>query len=604
MAPLWKTMLSRSSPLYRDALFSFSLWEWKAQERELLLLKKHTDQERRAMLTQLDKLSKELQQKDKVIESLQAELKQHQGLHRSDTPSSSHALSDITDQSDRISYVSDEHGSTNEDLVLCSDPDAASEIGLQGIRTSTTASTDSQHGSTSCHPSAPLSITSSHRTQSCLSCPSMHLTSSPHNPADLQSHSGFSSPQSRSLHGFPFAHQHPADPSGSLPLSYQGFQPSPFSSSSLGGNVAMKAGPSLLERSALWEMPFGSRPARAGADLSSGSSGYQSGTSHTGSDLMTEHLREIRSLRQRLEDSIQTNDRLRQQLEEKLANAPMEKGAPTNIYIQGLDSVTQLSSEIRLLKEENISLQTQLKLSRDGSREAQHLREVVLLERSRLKEAELETQRWAELSKKLQDEDGVRCQEVAQLKQDRQRSQEAINRLQHEASVLRQQLDQNRSLIQMLQNELQEANRRVCEATANTHSDQVVNSTLPGRHNVTFDPKDLHTQLEQQLNGQADTPPAAGRRLFSDKVLSPPVRDTGLISPSSPLRSGLRAGETADTSLNWTKIKTSFTSAMYPEFSPAFLHVSLIFPQLPPPFRVELLMVPSPADTATPPSAT
>ncbi|KAK5605666.1 hypothetical protein CRENBAI_008114 [Crenichthys baileyi] len=331
----------------------------------------------------------------------------------------------------------------------------------------------------------------------------------------LTANDRFSSPQSRSLHGFPFAHQHPADPSGSLPLSYQGFQPSPFSSSSLGGNMAMKAGAGLLERSALWEMPYGSRPARPGADLSSGSSGYQSGTSHTGSDLMTEHLREIRSLRQRLEDSIQTNDRLRQQLEEKLDRTAMEKGAPTNIYIQGLDSVTQLSSEIRLLKEENISLQTQLKLSRDGSREAQHLREVVLLERSRLKEAELETLRWAELSKKLQAEDGVRCQEVAQLKQDRQRSQETINRLQHEASVLRQQLDQNRSLIQTLQNELQEANRRVCEATANTHSDQVVNSTLPGRHTVTFDPKDLHTQLEQQLNGQANNPPAAGRRLFS-----------------------------------------------------------------------------------------
>lgn len=44
MAPLWKTMLSKSSPLYRDALFSFSLWEWKANERE-----------RRALLTQLHK---------------------------------------------------------------------------------------------------------------------------------------------------------------------------------------------------------------------------------------------------------------------------------------------------------------------------------------------------------------------------------------------------------------------------------------------------------------------------------------------------------------------------------------------------------------------
>lgn len=41
---------------------------------------------------------------------------------------------------------------------------------------------------------------------------------------------------------------------------------------------------------------------------------------------MKEHLREIRSLRQRLEESIQTNDRLRLQLEEKLARTTTEKG--------------------------------------------------------------------------------------------------------------------------------------------------------------------------------------------------------------------------------------------------------------------------------------
>lgn len=47
---------------------------------------------------------------------------------------------------------------------------------------------------------------------------------------------------------------------------------------------------------------------------------------------MKEHLREIRSLRQRLEDSISTNDRLRQQLEEKLARTATEKG---NTHTQG-----------------------------------------------------------------------------------------------------------------------------------------------------------------------------------------------------------------------------------------------------------------------------
>lgn len=87
------------------------------------------------------RLSKELQQKDKVIESLRAKLNQHPHPHRSDTPCSSRALSDTTDQSDRISYVSDEHGSANEDLEVCSDVDAASELGLEERRPSTRLST-------------------------------------------------------------------------------------------------------------------------------------------------------------------------------------------------------------------------------------------------------------------------------------------------------------------------------------------------------------------------------------------------------------------------------------------------------------------------------
>ncbi|KAG7231431.1 hypothetical protein INR49_011941, partial [Caranx melampygus] len=581
MAPLWKAMLSKSSPLYRDSLFSFSLWEWKAQERELLLLRKHTDRERRALLAQLDKLSKELQQKDKVIESLRAKLNQHHHhhhhSHRSDTPCSSHALSDITDQSDRISYVSDEHGSTNEELELCSDVDGTSELGQEDARTSSRVGTDCHSHSSvvSCHPSVPPSITSSHRAQSCLSCPSMHCPSSPHKPADMQGQTApasvlpsaplhlppplppptqsatfalsnshptvplrtryhgssggagfslaevhqelqmlqrqlgdrFSTPQSKPLQSFPFAHQQ-SDPSAFLPLSFHGYhQPSPFGSaaSSLDASLAMKAGASLLESSALWDVAYGPRPVSLGAELSSGSSGYQSGASHTGSDLMKEHLREVRSLRQRLEDSIQTNDRLRQQLEDRLARTATEKGnhtlqtgsssvlwlhvqekaehpfssllpvpllssAPTNIYIQGLDSVGQLSSEIRLLKEENMSLLNQLKqVTREGSKEVDQLREAALQDRARLKEAELEVERWAEQSRKLQTEADAHNQEMAQLKQERQRNQETINRLQHEVSVLQQQLCESRSLVHSLQCELQ-VYHRVGGVTTKTHS--------------------------------------------------------------------------------------------------------------------------------------
>lgn len=75
------------------------------------------------------RLSKELQQKDNLIESLRSRLDQQQP--RSDTPTSSHALSVATDQSDRTSFVSDGHGSTNEDLELCSELDAASEYGQE-----------------------------------------------------------------------------------------------------------------------------------------------------------------------------------------------------------------------------------------------------------------------------------------------------------------------------------------------------------------------------------------------------------------------------------------------------------------------------------------
>ncbi|XP_016298437.1 myomegalin-like [Sinocyclocheilus anshuiensis] len=69
------------------------------------------------------RLSKELQHKDQIIESLHTQLQQ-----RLATPCSSHAPSETTDQSDCTSFGSNERGSTNEDVDLCSDMDAASEF--------------------------------------------------------------------------------------------------------------------------------------------------------------------------------------------------------------------------------------------------------------------------------------------------------------------------------------------------------------------------------------------------------------------------------------------------------------------------------------------
>ncbi|XP_051730140.1 myomegalin isoform X5 [Ctenopharyngodon idella] len=424
------------------------------------------------------RLSKELQQKDKLIESLRSKLDQQQP--RSDTPTSSHALSVATDQSDRISFVSDDHGSTNEDLELCSELDAASEYGQEEAARSAT---------------------------------------------------GYHGPQIKPLPAFPLGSHAQLDHSSLHPLSHHAFEQSPVSSRHT--SPAMKSGSSLLESSAMWDMMYGPRPLRPGVygDVSSGSSGYQSG--HTGTDLMEEHLREIRTLRRRLEDSIQTNDRLRQQLEERLASSARNGagGAPTNIYIQGLDSVSQLSNEIRLLKEENHALQNQLQQARtDGSKEMERLREVVLSGRGQLKQAELEAGRWADQCRQLQAQIREQAQVVLQLKQDKQNSLDNSTRLQHEVNVLQQQLSECQCLVHTLQCELQ-VYQRVCGTTeSNTGSGL----------SLTFDLREQESKiplLEQQLRERLDQCMprlSAKTQLFHDQSPSPPVRDTGFSSPASP----------------------------------------------------------------------
>ncbi|CAL8349714.1 unnamed protein product, partial [Gadus morhua 'NCC'] len=320
----------------------------------------------------------------------------------------------------------------------------------------------------------------------------------------------------------------PLDPSGFPPLCYHGLLPAP-----LGGPAHLAPGPGampaeagLLEGSALWDMSYGGLAMRAAPDLSSGSSGYQSGTSHTGSELMKEHLREIRSLRQRLEDSIQTNDRLRQQLEERLALAAREKGAPTNIYIQGLDSLGQLSGELRQLKEENLGLQGRLQqASRDGGLEAERLQEAALLAKARVKEAELEAERLAEQNRKLQMDAQSTSLEVGQLKQDKQTSIEAINRLQHEVCVLQQQLSVTGLCLPAC---------RVSSRCTSEGGEPPGPPTQSGDCSMTYDPKELHIHLPPHLAEQADPPPHARRQLFNaEGVLSPPVKDTCFFSPSS-----------------------------------------------------------------------
>ncbi|XP_058887721.1 myomegalin isoform X1 [Acipenser ruthenus] len=576
------------------------------------------------------RLSRELQQKDKIIESLRAKLQQCP-----DTPSSSRALSD----SDRTSFVSDDHASINDDLELCSDMDAASEYTQEergGTMSPEQASTDSHsHGGASPqHPSIPSPTTASHGAQS---NKNTKIPCSQYNPMEssLAQKDLYSGPLSSAV-TFPQTHYCP-DPSsqfGSLPFntrppfldpSFSGASPfsiaevhqelqmlqrqlgettgfavphvkplshtasfsltghsqpqassyaplshQPFHQTYPGNSTLKAAEAGLLDSSAVWDMSHLVRPIGTNTygDVSSGSSGYQSGTSHTGTRLIEEHLGEIRSLRQRLEDSIRTNERLRQQLEERLALAGRDSGPPTNIYIQGLESVSQLSNENRVLREENLGLQARLnQASRENCVEVEQLRDAVLSGRERVKQAELEAEQGREESRRLQSQSCEQQQEIHQLRLERQAGQDRNNRLQHEMNLLQQQLTENRQLLHSLQSELQMYERvyGCANPSLSGYGRDGKYHSVPSSLDLSellSEVRSLRVQLEQSIQENSSlrqqleqqlvrssvkidsrpssinisTPRETGcrRQLFQDSVPSPPVRDTDLFNSISP----------------------------------------------------------------------
>ncbi|KAG7316780.1 hypothetical protein KOW79_020321 [Hemibagrus wyckioides] len=503
------------------------------------------------------RLSKELQQKDKLIESLRFQLQQQHGVA---PPTSSPSLSGDADQLERASFVVDEQGSTNEDLDLCSELDTVSEFGQEDVADDSLPPAPSHP-----YPSNPPSVASPRSHQSSSTCPSMHcspprltdgqiqteLSSAPlpQNPQCLSAQMAFPPFDPHTQH---LRHRSSTTGGFSLAEVHQELQrlqrqlANSFSSAQVKPQPGVFQPPDFHLRSqhVFQQSPFASLHAspnifygaqhkreHAYNDVSSSSSGYQSGARHTGTDLMEEHLREIRSLHQRLEDSIQTNERLRQQLAQRLGSRIQDGGAPTNIYIQGLDSVSQLSNEVRVLKEENQALQSQLQqTSRDGMKQAEQMRDAVLFEHTRLKQAELEAEKWAGQFRQLQAQLREQTQAVLQLKQDKQMSQENANRLQHEVNVLQQQLSESRRLVHALQGELQ-IHLRLRGAIQNDSDEAEVQEP----------PSHLH-MLEQQPSDRLDPEPlhcSARKRLFHDSPRSPPVRDAGLLNPTSSVSAQL-----------------------------------------------------------------
>ncbi|XP_068055350.1 myomegalin isoform X7 [Anomalospiza imberbis] len=317
------------------------------------------------------RLSRELQEKEKVIESLEVKLQE-----RSESPGSSCPPSESSHSASSSSF-------TSEGLEPCSDGDAASEY-------------------SQCHE-------------------------------EPTQHAGVTLPMA------------PAKPTVPLGPFGEGSK-APASFCRHGALQGPAELPGASDSRAPWDVPppgqllYGALPP-----------GYPSGQRLTGADLLEEHLLEIRNLRQRLEESICTNDRLREQLERRLASTGKASGLPSDVYAQTPELGLQLSRENQALHEENQAL----RLQRDHlSQELARVQETLMAACSRAREAEAELGQRRGKQRRLAEELSE-CQEsVRQLRDERRSLQEDNNRLQHSVTLLQQQSEEQRLLLQTLRAEL------------------------------------------------------------------------------------------------------------------------------------------------------
>ncbi|XP_065410797.1 myomegalin isoform X22 [Chrysemys picta bellii] len=494
------------------------------------------------------RLSKELREKERMIETLQAKLQE-----RCETPSSSRALSESPRSNSSASFLSDAP-------EACSDGDATSEYSqLQGVR----SEQPSRHLTDVTHPAAlasnPSPAAAPHQApaESIRGYPTG--PSSQHHPMDGgQTRTGLhfdslSKPLSVPLTPapgpsafLPFGPPPPAPPAllgccgtpvFSLaevqqelhmlqkqlgergPLAAPPVKPVPLASNFREASTSRclhvphltpqscplqrstqldrKAGAAFLESNSLWAQPH------MGALYGHLPSGYPDSHKLTGADLLEGHLAEIRSLRQRLEESICINDRLREQLEKRLAT-------------------TAKGNELERL------------------REAMYCR---------LQEAEAE-------NRTLAQELAEQRQSGRQLREERLALQENNHRLECTVPLLQQQCEENQRLCQALCTELRvhetlsgssQAAPSACSGDAHcrppssSELDTLLAEVRTLRRQLLRGIQ-VNSALRQQLARQkpegSAVPLFATHQAmpdwqpFQDSSPSPPVRDVGMSSPA------------------------------------------------------------------------
>ncbi|KAM9337803.1 CDK5 regulatory subunit-associated protein 2 [Symphorus nematophorus] len=228
------------------------------------------------------------------------------------------------------------------------------------------------------------------------------------------------------------------------------------------------------------------------------------------SDLLAEHLQEIRALRQRLEESIRTNDRLREQLEKRLAEVEKDPAA-TNIFIHGNEEQGQLANEVRFLWEQNQALKEQINMgSRDKQKENEKLRETLARRTAKLEQSRKECEALRQENSRLQQRLEQSSQENAQLQDTLHYSKEELHRLQCEVKLQRQQLSDSQHLLQSLRVELQVYEKIKTEAQKHNESSETTQEPVSVPSSGSVDLNELlveirHLRLQLERSIQTNT---------------------------------------------------------------------------------------------------
>ncbi|XP_054468052.1 CDK5 regulatory subunit-associated protein 2 isoform X2 [Anoplopoma fimbria] len=240
------------------------------------------------------------------------------------------------------------------------------------------------------------------------------------------------------------------------------------------------------------------------------------------SDSLAEHLQEIRVLRQRLEESIQTNDRLREQLEKRLAEVEKDP-ASTNIFIHGNEEQGQLANEVRLLWGQNQVLKEQLSLvSKDKQKEREKLRETLARRTAKLEQSRRECEALMHENNQLQERLEHSGQENSQL-------QESVHRLQCEVKLQMQQLSDSQHLLQSLRVELHVYEKIKNEAHKHNESSEATQELASVPSSGTVDLGELLLEIRRlrlQLERSIQTNTALRQRLEEQLLRGPNRSET------------------------------------------------------------------------------